>query len=80
MNKTNQNIAVFIEFLVGSGLAIFFHLVLKYSEAAYIIFGIGLLLSFATYLIEREVDKTKETMDRQLIGMHRLVLLKKPSA
>jgi hypothetical protein len=72
MNKKFQNIAVFIEFLAGSGLAIFFHLVLNYSQAAYIIFGIGLLLSLATYLIREEVEKTRETLVDQYNQAHEI--------
>ena len=48
MNKKIHSMAVFIEFLAGSGLAIFFHLVLHNAEASYIIFGIGILLSLVT--------------------------------
>jgi hypothetical protein len=62
MHKKLQNIAVFIEFLAGSGLAIFFHLVLNNAQAAYIIFGIGLLLSLATYLIREDLEQTRETL------------------
>ena len=43
--------AVFIEFLAGSGLAIFFHWVLDYKEAAYTIFAVGILLSLVTWLL-----------------------------
>jgi len=45
-----QEMAVFIEFLASAGLAIFFHSVLHNPEAAYSIFGIGILLSLATFL------------------------------
>ncbi len=72
MNKKFQNIAVFIEFLAGSGLAIFFHLVLNNSQAAYIIFGIGLLLSLATYLIREEVERTRETLIDQYNQAHEI--------
>jgi hypothetical protein len=72
MNKKFQNIAVFIEFLAGSGLAIFFHLALNNSQAAYIIFGIGLLLSLATYLIREEVEKTRETLVDQYNQAHEI--------
>ena len=51
MNKKIQNMAVFIEFLAGSGLAIFFHWVLDYKEAAYVIFAVGILLSLVTWLL-----------------------------
>jgi hypothetical protein len=52
-------------------LAIFFHPVLNYSEAAYIIFGIGLLLSLATYLVRDEVEKTDVRKSaKNLIAVH----------
>src|SRR5674536_213865 len=59
MNKKMQKIAVLIEFLAGTGLAIFFHQVLRYPEAAYTIFGIGILLSLVTYLLREEIEKTR---------------------
>lgn len=43
--------AILTEFLAGSGLAIFFHWVPHYQEAAYTICGVGLLLSLATCLL-----------------------------
>jgi hypothetical protein len=61
-----QNMAVFIEFLAGAGLAIFFHAVLHFPEAAYSIFGIGLLLSLATYLLREDLEKTRH----ELIGQY----------
>ena len=57
MNKKIQNMAVLIEFIAGSGLAIFFHQVLRYPEAAYTIFGIGVLLSLVTYLLREDIRK-----------------------
>lgn len=57
-----QKMAIFIEFFVGAGLAIFFHLVLEDHAAALIIFGIGLLLSVATWLIREEVSETRERL------------------
>ena len=65
-SKNIQNMAVLIEFLAGSGLAIFFHLVLHSPEVAYIIFGIGILLSLATYLIREDLEKTRH----ELIGQY----------
>jgi len=62
MNNKIKNIAVLIEFLAGSGLAIFFHQVLHYPEAAYIIFGIGILLSLVTYLVREDIEKTREEL------------------
>jgi len=65
-SKNIQNMAVLIEFLAGSGLAIFFHLVLHSPEVAYNIFGIGILLSLATYLIREDLEKTRH----ELIGQY----------
>ena len=54
-----QHMAAFIEFLVGSGLAIFFHLVLHNEIASYVIFGVGILLSLGTYLLREDLEKTR---------------------
>ena len=54
-----QQMAVFIEFLAGAGLAIFFHLVLHNEMASYLIFGVGVLLSLATYLLREDIEKTR---------------------
>ena len=62
MNKKITELAVFLEFLVGSGLAIFFHLVLHNEQAAYIIFAMGVLLSLVTYLIREDIEKSKAYM------------------
>lgn len=70
MNKKINNIAVLIEFLAGSGLAIFFHWVLHYPEAAYTIFGIGILLSLVTYLVREEIEKTREGLLDQYHQAH----------
>jgi len=59
LSQKIQNMAVFIEFLAGSGLAIFFHLVLHNEMASYLIFGVGVLLSLATYLLREDVEKTR---------------------
>ena len=59
MNKKIHELAVFIEFIVGSGLAIFFHLVLNNEQAAYMIFGVGVLLSLVTYLVREDIEKSK---------------------
>lgn len=64
--KSIYNMAVLIEFLAGSGLAVFFHLVLHSPEVAYSIFGIGILLSLATYLIREDLEKTRH----ELIGQY----------
>ncbi|MBE0596835.1 MAG: hypothetical protein IH614_06185 [Desulfuromonadales bacterium] len=62
MSRKLHEFAVWLEFLVGAGLAIFFHSVLHYQEAAYVIFGIGMLLSLATFLVKEEIGKTKEAL------------------
>lgn len=60
MKIKTHHMAIFIEFVTGSGLAVLFHWVLHYKEAAYIIFGTGVLLSLATYLIREELETTRE--------------------
>lgn len=70
MNKKILNIAAFVEFLAGSGLAIFFHMVLRYPEAAYIIFGMGVLLSLGTYLLREDIEKTRVTLLDQYHKAH----------
>jgi hypothetical protein len=70
MTKKIQNIAVFVEFLAGSGLAILFHVVLKYPQAAYIIFGVGMLLSLGTYLVRHDVEKTRDKLLDQYHRAH----------
>lgn len=72
LNKKIQHMAVFIEFLAGSGLAIFFHLVLHNPEAAYSIFGIGLLLSLATYLLREDLDNTRCQLTSQYNQAHEI--------
>lgn len=70
MKKRIQNIAALVEFLAGSGLAIFFHIVLDYAEAAYIIFGMGILLSLGTYLLREDIEKTRDALLDQYHRAH----------
>jgi hypothetical protein len=70
MNKKIHDMAVFIEFLAGSGLAIFFHLVLHNELAAYLTFGIGILLSLVTYLVREDIAKTKTDLFTQYQQVH----------
>ena len=72
MNKKLHNVAVLIEFLAGSGLAIFFHQVLGYPEAAYTIFGIGVLLSLVTYLLKEDIEKTRAELLERYHRAHEL--------
>ena len=67
-----KNMAVFIEFLAGAGLAIFFHLVLDNPEAAYSIFGIGILLSLTTYLLREEMEDTRDKLMEQYQHAHEI--------
>jgi len=62
MHRKIHDMAIFIEFIAGSGLAIFFHLVLHHEEAAYMIFGVGILLSLATYLLREDIGQTREKL------------------
>jgi hypothetical protein len=65
MHKKMHQMAIFIEFVAGSGLAIFFHTILHHEEAAFLIFGVGLLLSLATFLLREDLSQTRERlMDR----------------
>lgn len=70
MKIKTHNMAILIEFVTGSGLAVLFHWVLHYKEAAYIIFGIGILLSLATYLIREEMETTREGLLEQYHNAH----------
>jgi hypothetical protein len=72
MHGKIQHMAVFIEFLAGSGLAIFFHMVLHNELAAYIIFGIGILLSLATYLLRGDVENTRTRLTEQYHQAHEI--------
>jgi hypothetical protein len=70
MNKKIYDLAVFIEFLAGSGLAIFFHVVLHNEQSAYMIFGMGILLSLVTYLVREEITQTRAELFAQYQQVH----------
>ena len=70
INEKIQDMAVFIEFLAGSGLAIFFHVVLQNEEASYIVFGLGILLSLVTYPVREDVGKAKTELLVQYQQVH----------
>lgn len=74
MSKKIQNMAVFIEFIAGSGLAIFFHVVLHRAETAYIIFGLGILLSLATYLLREDIEQMRKKLLDQYDHAHEINL------
>jgi hypothetical protein len=64
--------AALIEFLAGSGLAISFHWFLDYREAAFTIFGIGILLSLTTYLLREELSKVRFALMEQYKQSHEI--------
>jgi hypothetical protein len=64
--------AIFIEFVIGSVLAIYFHWILHYEEAAYILFGIGILLSLATYLLKHEILISQKNLATLFQGNHEI--------
>jgi hypothetical protein len=70
--KKIQQQAVFIEFLASAGLAIFFHWVLDYREAAYTIFAVGVLLSLVTWLVREEVEKTRDILEDRYHQAHEI--------
>jgi hypothetical protein len=70
MNQKIHDMAVFIEFLAGSGLAIFFHTVLHNELAAYLTFGTGILLSLVTYLVREDIAKAKSELFNQYQQVH----------
>ncbi len=72
IKKKFSNIAVFIEFVASSGLAVFFHWGLHYEEVGNMIFGIGILLSLATYLLREDMEKTREELVRQYHNAHEI--------
>ncbi len=72
IQKKVQEMAVFIEFIIGSGLAIFFHTVLNNEMAAYVIFAIGILLSLVTYLVREDIEKTKAHLLEQYHQVHEI--------
>lgn len=67
-----HDLAVFVEFLASAGLAIFFHLVLHKPDVAYIIFGVGILLSLATYMLREDIEKCRRDLSEQYLHAHEL--------
>ncbi|MBI5656630.1 MAG: hypothetical protein HZC44_07355 [Geobacter sp.] len=72
LKKNLSYIAIFVEFIAGSGLAIFFHMVLNNESAAYITFGIGILLSLVTYLVREEIEKSTDRLLEQYHQAHEI--------
>lgn len=67
-----QRMAAFIEFIVGAMLAIFFHFVLHELVAAFTIFGVGLLLSLATWLLREDIVEIRERLLEEYREFHAL--------
>jgi hypothetical protein len=72
IKKEFSNLAVFIEFVTGAGLAVFFHWVLDYKEVAYTIFGVAVLLSLATYLLREQMENIRDELIRQYQNAHEI--------
>jgi len=70
--KKIQEMAVFIEFLVSAGLAIFFHGVLHNQEAANVIFAVGILLSLVTWLVREEIERTRDALEMRYHQAHEI--------
>jgi hypothetical protein len=71
-NPQFKNVATLIEFVAGAGLAIFFHWVLDMPQAAYSIFGVGVLLSLVSYLLREELEQTRDKLVEQYQRSHEL--------
>lgn len=67
-----HDLAVFVEFLAGAGLAVIFHLLLHKPDVAYTIFGVGILLSLATYLLREDIEKNRRDLLEQYYKAHEL--------
>jgi hypothetical protein len=72
VKSTMQRLAALIEFVVASGLAAFFHIVLEEKGAALSIFGCGLLLSLATWLLREDIIEMREKMLEDYCEHHEL--------
>ncbi len=53
-------------------LPLFFHLVLHKPDVAYTIFGVGVLLSLATYLLREDIEKNRSDLLEQYHKAHEL--------
>jgi len=65
-----QSMAPFIEFLVGGGLALFFHFGLHNPDAAYMIFGFGILLTLATFILREESTHLRDGLAEEYRRSH----------
>src|SRR5690242_15878279 len=67
-----QRMAALIEFVAGAGLAIFFHFVLHDRGTAFTVFGMGLLLSLATWLLREDIVEIRERLLEEYREFHEL--------
>jgi hypothetical protein len=65
-----QSMAPLIEFLASGGLALFFHFGLNNHDAAYMIFGFGILLSLATFILREESNHLREGLAEEYRRSH----------
>lgn len=72
MTKDVKNKAVWFEFLLSAGLALFFHMGLHNPQVAYTIFGVGLLLSLATYLLREAIERSEHALIRHYDQAHEI--------
>lgn len=72
LSKKIHSMAVFLEFIASAGLAVFFHMVLHKPDVSYVIFGVGILLSLATYLLREDIDKCRTDLMAQYNKAHEL--------
>lgn len=67
-----QRMAALIEFIVSAALAVFFHVVLHEHVAAFAVFGVGLLLSLATWLLREDIVEIREKLLEEYREFHEL--------
>ena len=70
MKRLNPLMWVLIEFLVSTALSLIFHFALHQPVVAYVIFGTGVLITLATYIIIERITTEFEEGNRirQLVG------------
>ena len=67
-----QKMAALIEFVFSAVLAVFFHVVLNEQMVAFTIFGVGLLLSLATWLLREDIGEIREKLLEEYREFHEL--------
>ncbi|HXE97367.1 MAG TPA: hypothetical protein VN642_13235 [Dongiaceae bacterium] len=67
-----QKMAALIEFVVSAVLAVFFHMALHEQAVALTVFGVGLLLSLATWLLREDINEIREKLLEEYREFHEL--------